>query len=79
MIVSGNAPPAPDGAAIFGSTSLDAFSTENAYGGDNGIMRLAETDGKVLLRRHGITVPRGMLLRGGEAPPAEAALWPAAS
>jgi succinyl-CoA synthetase beta subunit len=39
-------------------------------------MRLAESDGKSLLRRHGVAVPRGVLLRGGEAPPAEAALWP---
>jgi succinyl-CoA synthetase beta subunit len=39
-------------------------------------MRLAETDGKSLLRRHGVAVPRGVLLRGSEAPPAEAALWP---
>ena len=39
-------------------------------------MRLAETDGKSLLRRHGVAVPRGVLLQGGEAPPAEAALWP---
>src|ERR1700687_4516542 len=40
------------------------------------IMRLAETDGKALLRRHGVAVPRGVLLRGGDAPPAEAAQWP---
>jgi succinyl-CoA synthetase beta subunit len=39
-------------------------------------MRLAETDGKALLRRHGVAVPRGVLLRAGDAPPAEAALWP---
>ena len=39
-------------------------------------MRLAETDGKALLRRHGVAVPRGLLLRGGEAPPAEAVQWP---
>jgi succinyl-CoA synthetase beta subunit len=36
-------------------------------------MRLAEFDGKVLLRRHGMAVPRGVLL-DGEAP-AEAAEW----
>ena len=36
-------------------------------------MRLAELDGKVLLRRHGLPVPRGVLLEG-EAP-AEAAQW----
>jgi succinyl-CoA synthetase beta subunit len=39
-------------------------------------MRLAEIDGKALLRRHGLAVPRGMLLRAGEAVPAEAAQWP---
>jgi succinyl-CoA synthetase beta subunit len=36
-------------------------------------MRLAELDGKVLLRRHGLPVPRGVLLDG--AAPAEAAQW----
>src|SRR5262245_29225981 len=39
-------------------------------------MRLAEADGKSLLRRHGVPVPRGVLLSAGEAPPAEAAQWP---
>ncbi len=39
-------------------------------------MRLAEYDGKVLLRRHGVAVPRGVLLRGGEEPPAGTAEWP---
>jgi succinyl-CoA synthetase beta subunit len=39
-------------------------------------MRLAEFDGKALLRRHGLAVPRGVLLQTGEPPPAEAALWP---
>jgi succinyl-CoA synthetase beta subunit len=39
-------------------------------------MRLAEYDGKALLRRHGLAVPRGVLLQSGEAPPAEAADWP---
>jgi succinyl-CoA synthetase beta subunit len=38
-------------------------------------MRLAETDGKALLRRHGLTVPRGVLLGAGDAPPADAAQW----
>jgi succinyl-CoA synthetase beta subunit len=33
-------------------------------------MRLAEYDGKVLLRRHGLAVPRGALLQAGEVPPA---------
>ncbi len=33
-------------------------------------------DGKALLRRHGVALPRGVLLRAGEAPPAEAAQWP---
>ena len=37
-------------------------------------MRLAEIDGKVLLRRHGLAVPRGALLDGDA--PAEAAHWP---
>jgi succinyl-CoA synthetase beta subunit len=36
-------------------------------------MRLAEIDGKALLRRHGLAVPRGLLLQGD--PPAEAAQW----
>jgi succinyl-CoA synthetase beta subunit len=39
-------------------------------------MRLAECDGKALLRRHGLAVPRGILLRAGENPPSEAAGWP---
>ena len=30
-------------------------------------MRLAEFDGKALLRRHGLAVPRGVLLRPGES------------
>src|SRR6185295_490449 len=44
-------------------------------GGDC-IMRLAEIDGKALLRRHGIAVPRGVLLEAGDAAPAEAGDWP---
>jgi succinyl-CoA synthetase beta subunit len=39
-------------------------------------MRLAEYDGKALLRRHGLAVPRGLLLRAGEEPPQSAAQWP---
>jgi succinyl-CoA synthetase beta subunit len=39
-------------------------------------MRLAEYDGKALLRRHGLAVPRGVLLAAGEGPPDEAAQWP---
>jgi len=39
-------------------------------------MRLAEVDGKALLRRHGLAVPRGVLVRAGEGPPGEAANWP---
>jgi succinyl-CoA synthetase beta subunit len=38
-------------------------------------MRLAEYDGKVLLRRHGLAVPRGVLIRTGEEPPGEATAW----
>jgi len=38
-------------------------------------MRLTEYDGKALLRRHGLAVPRGVLLRAGEGPPDEAAGW----
>lgn len=38
-------------------------------------MRLAECDGKALLRRHGLAVPRGVVLRAGDGPPAEAAAW----
>src|ERR1700691_5211286 len=39
-------------------------------------MRLAEVDGKALLRRHGLAIPRGVLLRAGDGPPDEAAQWP---
>jgi len=39
-------------------------------------MRLAEVDGKGLLRRHGLAVPRSVLLGAGENPPAETASWP---
>jgi succinyl-CoA synthetase beta subunit len=39
------------------------------------IMRLAEADGKALLRRHGIAIPRGALLASGKGPPDEAAAW----
>jgi succinyl-CoA synthetase beta subunit len=38
-------------------------------------MRLCEYDGKVLLRRHGLAVPRAVLLRAGEEPPNEVAGW----
>ena len=36
-------------------------------------MRLAESDGKALLRRHGVALPRSVLLSADEAPPADAA------
>jgi succinyl-CoA synthetase beta subunit len=39
-------------------------------------MRLAEYDGKALLRRHGIAVPRGVLVHAGESPPDTIADWP---
>jgi succinyl-CoA synthetase beta subunit len=39
-------------------------------------MRLAEYDGKALLRRHGIAVPRGVLVHAGESPPDTVADWP---
>ena len=39
-------------------------------------MRLAEIDGKALLRRHGLAVPRGVLLRAGEEAPGDATQWP---
>ncbi len=39
-------------------------------------MRLAEVDGKALLRRHGIAVPQSVLLHPGENPPDETAGWP---
>src|SRR5262249_34654573 len=39
-------------------------------------MRLAEIDGKALLRRHGLAVPRSVLLGAGEGAPPEAASWP---
>jgi succinyl-CoA synthetase beta subunit len=38
-------------------------------------MRFAEVDGKALLRRHGLAVPRGALLATGEGAPAEAGQW----
>ncbi len=39
-------------------------------------MRLAEVDGKALLRRHGIAVPQSVLLGPGENPPDDTAGWP---
>src|SRR5262245_4634242 len=39
-------------------------------------MRLAEIDGKALLRRHGLAVPRGVLVGAGEDVPVEASEWP---
>jgi succinyl-CoA synthetase beta subunit len=39
-------------------------------------MRLAEVDGKALLRRHGIAVPPAVLLGPGENPPEATAAWP---
>jgi succinyl-CoA synthetase beta subunit len=39
-------------------------------------MRLAEYDGKALLRRHGIAIPRSVLLHAGDGVPDEAADWP---
>jgi succinyl-CoA synthetase beta subunit len=39
-------------------------------------MRLAEYDGKALLRRHGLAVPRGVLIHVGEGPPDDIADWP---
>jgi succinyl-CoA synthetase beta subunit len=39
-------------------------------------MRLAEYDGKALLRRHGLAVPRGVLVHAGESPPDAVADWP---
>jgi len=39
-------------------------------------MRLAEADGKALLRRHGLAVPRGVVLGNGEDPPHQAHSWP---
>jgi succinyl-CoA synthetase beta subunit len=38
-------------------------------------MRLAEYDGKALLRHHGLAVPRSVLVQAGEQPPKEAAGW----
>jgi succinyl-CoA synthetase beta subunit len=38
-------------------------------------MRLAETDGKALLRRHGLAVPRSVLLGAGDDALAEAVQW----
>ncbi len=40
-------------------------------------MRLAEVDGKAVLRRHGLAVPCSVLLQPGEAAPAAAVQWPA--
>src|SRR5215469_8373535 len=39
-------------------------------------MRLAEVEGKALLRRHGIAVPESLLLAPGEEIPERAAGWP---
>jgi succinyl-CoA synthetase beta subunit len=39
-------------------------------------MRLAEYDGKALLRRHGLGIPRSVLLHAGEGFPDAAADWP---
>jgi succinyl-CoA synthetase beta subunit len=39
-------------------------------------MRLAEYDGKALLRRHGVAVPRGVLVHAGDSPPDALAGWP---
>jgi succinyl-CoA synthetase beta subunit len=39
-------------------------------------MRLAEVDGKAILRRHGIAVPRGVMLGPGENPPDHVGSWP---
>ncbi|HEX4042788.1 MAG TPA: ATP-grasp domain-containing protein [Xanthobacteraceae bacterium] len=39
-------------------------------------MRLAEVDGKAILRRHGIAVPRGILLGPGDNPPESVGDWP---
>jgi succinyl-CoA synthetase beta subunit len=39
-------------------------------------MRLAEVDGKAVLRRHGIAVPRGISLEPGENPPESVGDWP---
>src|ERR1700761_9282889 len=38
-------------------------------------MRLAEVDGKAILRRHGLAVPRGVLLGPGDNPPEAAGGW----
>jgi succinyl-CoA synthetase beta subunit len=39
-------------------------------------MRLAEYDGKALLRRHGLAIPHGLLLHAGEEPERSVADWP---
>jgi succinyl-CoA synthetase beta subunit len=39
-------------------------------------MRLAEVEGKALLRRYGIAVPEGVLIAPGEDVPESAASWP---
>ena len=39
-------------------------------------MRLAECDGKALLRRHGLGIPRSVLLHAGDGFPDAAADWP---
>jgi succinyl-CoA synthetase beta subunit len=38
-------------------------------------MRLAECDGKALLRRHGLAIPRGVLLDTADRAPADASQW----
>jgi succinyl-CoA synthetase beta subunit len=42
---------------------------------EDAIMRLAECDGKALLRRQGLAVPRGVLLAAGDDAPADASQW----
>jgi succinyl-CoA synthetase beta subunit len=39
-------------------------------------MRLAEVEGKALLRRHGVVVPRSLLIPAGDDVPESAASWP---
>jgi succinyl-CoA synthetase beta subunit len=52
------------------------YSRGNNAGEEARTVRLAEIEGKALLRRHGIAVPEGVLIAPGEDVPERAASWP---
>jgi succinyl-CoA synthetase beta subunit len=53
-----------------------AIKSQDNKGEEARIMRLAEVEGKALLRRHGVAVPNSLLLAAGEDLPSRAANWP---